>query len=594
MLTRSLGTLFRGKTTAFEVLAAATLGTVLGFLPSFEQTPALSVAIIVALMVLNANLFVAGLAVLFGMAASVVLMPVSFQVGRVLLDGPTRPLFEAMINAPVLALAGFEFYVVPGGIVLGSVLGLALGFILHRAIAGFRRRMARVETESDRYRAWSQKGWVKALSWLLLGGKSKASYAELAERSKLGNPVRPLGVAAAALLLVLVGLVYVFLSEPLVTAMVTRGLERANGATVDLDAASLDLGDGKLTLTGLAMADPNALDTDLFRAATITADVSAADLLRKRLALDDVVVTDAYTGTPRERRGQVVGRPPKASEPRPGQKTLEDYVDDAKRWKRRLTQAREWLDRVSGRPDEGEPVTVKDWLKQQVALRGYSRVRADHLLQGAPTLLVRHLAAEGVVAQQLDGETLDIDATNLSTHPALVDEPPRVTVRSSADTLSLDLSTPVPTRGHDGRLDFALRGLDVDRVAGSLKLGGGRPVGGGTYDVKLDGGWSPWALDLPLRVTLRDTTLAVGGKSRKVSELPLTVDLSGPMDAPSLGVDRDGLARAMVDAGLDEAADRLRGEAGRAIDKATGGLGGDAGKAVGEGLKGLLGGKKDE
>ena len=302
MLTRSLGTLFRGKTTAFQVIAATTLGTALGFLPSFEQTPALSIALIVTLMVLNANLFLAGLSVLLGMAASVVLMPVSFQLGRVLLDGPTRPLFEAMINAPVLALAGLEYYVVPGGLVIGALLGLMVGLLLFRGVRRFRRRMAQVETD-ERYQTWSKKGWVKAVSWLLLGGKARASYAELAERSKLGNPVRPLGAAAAALLLVLIGLVYVFLSEPLVTAMVVRGLERVNGATVDLDAAELDLGDGRLTLTGLAMADPNALDTDLFRAATIQADVSAADLLRKRLALDDVVVSGAYTGAPRERRG---------------------------------------------------------------------------------------------------------------------------------------------------------------------------------------------------------------------------------------------------------------------------------------------------
>ena len=587
MLTRSIGTLFRGKTTAFQVMAASTLGCMLGFLPSFEQTPALSIALVVLLMVLNANLFVAGLALLFGMAASVVLMPASFQVGRLLLDGPTRPVFEAMINAPVLALFGLEYYVVPGGLVIGGALGLAVGFLLHRLITRFRRRMAAVETD-ERYQTWSQKGWVKAVSWLLLGGRAKGSYAELAARSKLGNPVRPLGAAAAVLLLVLVGLVYVFLAEPLVTAMVVRGLERANGATVDLDSAELDLGDGRLTLTGLAMADPNALDTDLFRAATINADVSAADLLRRRLALDDVVIANAYTGVPRERRGQLVGRRPEPPEDDagPGEKTLEDYVDDAKRWKRRLTQAREWLDRVSGRPDEAEPGTVKDWLKQQVALRGYSRVRADHLLQGAPTLLIRHVAAEGVVAAQLDGETLDIEATNLSTHPSLTDEPPRVTVRSSKGTLVADLSAPVPSRGHDGALDLALRGLAVDGVAGQLRLGGGRPVEGGTYDLHLDGGWSPWALDLPLRLTLHDATLAVpGAKPRRVGELPLTVNLTGPMNAPSLRVDRDQLAKALVDAGLGEVAGKVRGEADRVIDEA---LGEGAGKAVGDKLKGFL------
>ena len=199
------------------------------------------------------------------------------------------------------------------------------------------------------------------------------------------------------------------------------------------------------------------------------------------------------------------------------------------------------------------------------------------------------------MAAQLDGELLDIEATNLSTHPGLVDEPPRVRVRSSRETLALDLSTPVPARGHAGTLDFALRGRPVDAVAGGLKLGGGRPVAGGTYDVNAKGDWSSAALDLPLRVTLHGSTLALpGGKPRRVETLPLTVNLSGPMNAPSLGVDRDQLARALVDAGLGEAAAKLRGEADRAIDRATEGLGGEAGKAVGETFKGLLGGKKSQ
>ncbi|MCB9870773.1 MAG: hypothetical protein H6837_13025 [Planctomycetes bacterium] len=44
------------------------------------------------------------------------------------------------------------------------------------------------------------------------------------------------------------------------------GLERSNGATVDLGGLQLDLGAGRVTLDALAMADASALDRDLLRA----------------------------------------------------------------------------------------------------------------------------------------------------------------------------------------------------------------------------------------------------------------------------------------------------------------------------------------
>ena len=59
-----------------------------------------------------------GLVLLAAKILSLALMPVSFALGRVLLDGPTSGLFSAMINAPVLALFGFEYYAVTGGLVL--------------------------------------------------------------------------------------------------------------------------------------------------------------------------------------------------------------------------------------------------------------------------------------------------------------------------------------------------------------------------------------------------------------------------------------------------------------------------------------------
>ena len=64
-----------------------------------------------------------------------------------------------------------------------------------------------------------------------------------------------------------------FFAEPFVTAALQSGLERANGATVDVDSAELDLRKGRLTVHGLAMADSLVYATARrFEATLVTGD----------------------------------------------------------------------------------------------------------------------------------------------------------------------------------------------------------------------------------------------------------------------------------------------------------------------------------
>ena len=87
--------------------------------------------------------------------------------------------------------------------------------------------------------------------------------------------------------------------DEIVTNLTRRGLERANGATVDLGSATLDARSGRLLLANLAIADPEKLDTDLFRAKTLEATVSTRDLLRKRIAIDQLTSAARAAGARR-------------------------------------------------------------------------------------------------------------------------------------------------------------------------------------------------------------------------------------------------------------------------------------------------------
>jgi hypothetical protein len=59
-----------------------------------------------------------------------------------------------------------------------------------------------------------------------------------------------LGLAAVGLALVLAVLVCFLIAEPIVPAFARHPLERANGATVNLERAELNLGGGRIALQG--------------------------------------------------------------------------------------------------------------------------------------------------------------------------------------------------------------------------------------------------------------------------------------------------------------------------------------------------------
>ncbi len=624
MLIRSLAKTLRGRATPFQVVSAGALGSMLGFLPGFANAPGLVVGLGLLLILLNANLGIAALVGMVAKPASLLMAPVSFAAGRALLDGPTQPIFRWLINAPVFALFGFERYLTTGAAAIGLIVGVGVGVGIVALLAAFRRRMAGLEESSEAYKRISARWWARLLVFLCVGkGHGKATYAQLlVQRRKWGLPIRPLGLALVVLFVGLLWLTQQFLSGPILTAALVRGLERANGASVDLAEARIDLRAGKLSIARLAMADPNDLSTDLFRAASLEADISGADLLRGRVGLDNLVIIDASSGAPRRTPGRIVGRPPTPTPAPPAEgeeKSIEDYLNQAKVWKERLAQARRWLDSISGPasppltpPTPGQPTeTLRERLEREVRDKGYAFVKADHLIEGAPTFLVRDLLAQGITASQLPGEVLDVHAVNLSTHPHLVAGSARIEVRSRSGNLLADVSLARSggAAAEESGLRLSYKGVSADAIGSALAVGGKSPIRGGTADLDLRAGWENGRVGFikaPLEVTLRDTTLsAPGGRGGglggglgggdgggiAVKELSLPIGLRGPIDNPRITIDADRLADALVKAGAGALVEKGKREAEKVIDKA-------AGKALdklgGGGLGGLLGGEKEK
>ncbi len=595
LITRKIGAVLRGKATPRQVLLATVLGGALGFVPGFflpgdlgggfAQAPGLIVTLLSLVLVLNANLAVFGLVLLLAKLLSLLLLPVSYFVGTLLLEGPLRGLFAMLVNAPVTAWFGLEYYATTGGLLVGLVFGVVVGVLLNRSIRALRQRMAGLEENSERYQKLSGKRSVRLLTWALLGkGKGKQSWADLAASTKKGLPVRVFGVA-----MVLIGLasLWVFqqwFSQPILTSNLQAALQRVNGATVDLRAAALDLDGGRVRIEDLHIADAGDLGRDLFAAAGLVATIDTGELLRKRFVIDELRATDARSGAARSVPGTLVTRPqPPAPPPPPaGTKTIEDYLADYELYKQRLQQVRDWLQRIGGDdagtpPQERSPEVIVEERRQQAEEVGMARVVATHLLQGAPRLLIRKLDIEGI-AITIDGvaEQLDLRGRNVSTDPGLVSEPMALGLTAQSDKLQFTFAGGTAANPGVG-LTFALRRLAVDDVFGKLKIGGAPPLRGGTMDLgasgRLNAGSDGFAIDLPLQVALRDTLFAFpGAKETKVENLQLPIGVRGPLLRPSITLDDQALQQALVAAGKQELANFVAANAGKLLQGAPAAL----------------------
>ena len=618
-LTRKIGKILRGNSTPFQLIMACVLGTMLGFVPGFSQAPGLLIALTFALIVINANLVLAALVGVVAKLIALPLVPLAYSTGTFLLDGPAQGLFKTFVNLPVLAFFGLEYYTVTGGQFLGLILGLVIGVLLSFGMTSFRKKMADLEKNSEKFQTYSSKFWVRALVWIILGGGDpKKSWDDFLAK-KIGNPIRLLGIVFIVLLGSLLYILSMFFKGPILTATLQAGLERINGATVEVKDAEVDFKASRLTVTGLVLADATNLEYDMIRAEKLEADIDMTDLLRKRVRLDKVHLVDATHGQKRAYRALRVGPPPKVSDPlppvEPDDKTIEDYVVDSSEWKEKLAKLKDWIEQASGIRDKvGDKIAkLPEGVKEEKAALSrpdYFYDRALHLFEESPSFTVGELLTEDVHVPFLEKETLNIRCKNLSSHSHLIKEDKEVSISSSKGTFGMSLFLGGPSGGN-GRYEitFFYKGLPVDEVLSGIKMGDTPPLQGGTIDISADGYWksqeAEMYVQLPVTVLVKGTTVAIPKLGQtQLDSLILPINIFGPLDNPRVKVDTQAFSNFLLEAGKSVLQKKITSEIQKQIggnlpanllnERLQGLIPGGAGeksfdtKAVGELLQGLL------
>jgi len=410
----------RGGATPWQIAASCLLGVAIGMVPGFNATVLLLIGLFV-LLNLNLGLMLVGLVV--GKALCLVLAPITFQVGYVIIHGMgLEGLFRVFSEAPILAWMDLHYYCLVGGIPVALIVGGVLGALLGRLIGAARAAIVAGGEKSERFQRITKNILVRLLLRLLFG-KQKGNLADmLAGRAPV---FRKSGVIVCVAVVVLVLAGEILFADRAARAGIVRGLQAATGAEVNVERVGYRPLTGRLEVVGLQVTDPNKPTHNMVQIDTLTSDVSVRDLLSRRFVMDEMLVDRAETDVKRESPGEVFV---KLAPPAPpvADAALDKYFRSGRKILDFVRKTKEYFDREAEKQQEGE--TAED-LRRRAELKGYHRLSARSVLARRPKVTFRRLVIANIPGAS--GDTYRIEGAQVSDSPLLTEEPMVVVVTNS-------------------------------------------------------------------------------------------------------------------------------------------------------------------
>jgi len=574
--------ILRGGVSPVIIFISTLLGFTFGLVPGFSG---LHVAIIVLVLILNVHIglflmtFAAGKGLCFAAA------PVLYHIGVGVHDY-LAPLLRLLAAVPVIGITDLSRYAVAGGIVAGPIVGGLAGFLLALLVIQFRKQLLRLEENSERFRQWYSKTWVRILDRILIGRRTKDAKSLFTSKATI---LRKAGIVLAIIVLGLCVLLVTAIKDDKARDYAVAKLTWVNGAEVNLDALSLGILSGSASAKGIQVTDARQPANNQVAIDEISADASVYNLLLGRVVVDKMVVSNMQFNQPRPSPGQVV-RPPDANEgrfdPCDYRVTVEDvaqidkYLQNARKLKDWLAKVRKWLPE----PRQAEKPAIIKYLD-------YLLARTD--APPAPRFMARDVLLDKVAIPALVLGNSTIQAANLNDSPAAARLPIRFDIKSNETPMQANLvldytsGEPVPKiRGSFSGVELSKLGVsDSAGIAFASGAASGSFAGTLTRD----------AIDISIDVDVNDMqassvgdgVLGLGGEAttealKVLKNLQTNIRIVGPTSDPRIVLDVKGL----TDSFLKALPDAMRARAMEELDKALGDKLGDKLPAgVGDGIK---------
>ncbi len=432
-LIRQLGKVLRGGATFRDMFLAIFLGFAIGMVPGVNLTLILLIAL---LLFLNTNGVLAVVAIALGKVLAVLLAPVTFHIGYVVIHkiGLTG-LFRWAANTPVIALLNLDVYCLIGAVPFIIILGGLGAWFVPKFIIMGRQKMAAVAEKGGKVQGIAGNKVVR-LFLRIVFGKQTETFAEMSD--KKSPLVRKGRVIAAAAIIVILFILQWLLLDTAARVGLEKGIGAANGAEVNIAAANLSLGSGKLVIEGLQVTDPARPTHNQAQAQRIVADISIVDLLTRRLVVDLIESRALRTDVERESPGEVYRK----AEAAPAEEdalidklgTSAKYYSKVKKFNKRLQKLRDALESDESGAGDDPSGPDPQMLSDRQAAEGYFGLSAKDYLAKHPTWVIRSLKVSQVTLQP-DLPTFTIEGKNLSSHPSLVEEKSQLTASPDKDAL---------------------------------------------------------------------------------------------------------------------------------------------------------------
>ena len=564
MLFGSARKFMKGGLLPAHVWSSVLLGFLLGMIPDYGASAGLVAILLLcsALIRVNAGLF--ALSLILSKTILLLSLPWLFDLGQAALHGSLGTVFLNLSQLPVLAWFGFERYAMVGALVAGVPLALLAALVINAGVQ--KMRLASADLQVNRkFDAFVQSLIGRITLSLLLGKSAREGLG-----SALSQPV-PLfrwkaGLIATSLVALLAVGAWQWAKSGLKDVLLPV-IERANGATVDVGRLSLNLWTGTIDVTDLEVADPSDLSVNLFSATDLRISISSVSLLSKRLVVSEVRTQEARSGMPRTSPGQLIGPLIEAvAITAPTSDEVGSYVKDAEHWLDRLRQVQDWLKRWEGMIPEGSESppalgspSYQEWLDEQIAQSGYTRLSFDPIKDGYWSALAVKVSVDSVRIATFGDKDLTLLAENIASNPKQVGLSPSLKMNSEDGSVGMLLQLDELSGAGANRVNFSVDGLDAQSALLSLKPSISSRVNGGQIDFSLDGefryaGKGELAIDLLAR--LRDSELTIQRRKIPVDEFEVPVLVEGTFKAPKLRMDN----KTMEDQLKDLAEDALKDE----------------------------------
>ena len=549
-----------------QLIVVSVLACVLGFLPGFGYSPLLYVTVVVLVLILRVSLGLFVIIWLPSMLLAYLIQPIVFAVGVLLVDGVANSYINIVVNTPILAYAGLEYYLVTGGVACSVIIGIILGVLLkiHFKMFIFKKyRTMNINICDNKYNSFIT--LVKKTIYGIHGNNIDWSRVY---KYKLRHPFRISGILFVTIICAIITYSTDIIQTSMVSNIIKQQLAEANGATVDFKSFKLDIIEGTLKIDGLSAANYNNLGVDSFYAKRLDADIDLSMLSRKAVALTSVEVIGLDFDHVRDKKGilfsssvdiddstlttnidesvgnaQLAGESYQVVDIDSTNKKSDDTIDISTSIKQALTILASF--NSSPTIDQGHKPSIYKNVYQQAKVIGYVNVKNTKMTNDYPDLTIKTIV---IKKYKSDNDIYRINVENLSSNPSVLAQPTTFRVRTINND-SVDVFIFISNMyGVSNRVTFRISGLPDDILSDVRIMGYGITADSMTIYGK--GKWTFSGTDnivfkVPFELDLNGVSIKLGAINLDMLDISMPAIVSGNLDNSSVGLNTNMITKSL-------------------------------------------------